>query len=249
MNCRFCGTLVNDPTAGCPRCGRPVGASTRDGSAQRAPVATIIYKKDEESASNLIPSAVPSKRSPVVFLVVVSVGVVLVTAMALTIFGRKEQLQQTPPVAQQQVPVSHVPTAPDASQADAGAQATDTHPSPHSTMMTATAVPSEDEAKRSTTADELVDRAHIALAKGNLISPPNDNAVYWSREAQRAGRPSARGIQEQVYSNLMAQVTEYRDAGKNAEALDLIEQMIRVFPNHSALPAIRDAIRKEHSGV
>jgi len=94
-------------------------------------------------------------------------------------------------------------------------------------------------------ADDLAQKAQAAFARGDWLAPEDDNALKWSREAQKAGRPSASRIEDQVYSGLMKRLADLRANHERDAALDLVNTMIRAFPDHRSLATIRGSIAKD----
>jgi hypothetical protein len=91
----------------------------------------------------------------------------------------------------------------------------------------------------------LISKAQEAFDRGSFLEPEDDNALKWAREAQKAGKPSAMRIEDQVYSNMMKDLAQLRADHNYDSALMLVNAMVRAFPNHNSLPTVRRAIQRD----
>jgi hypothetical protein len=247
MNCRFCGTVVPPPPSDCPKCGRPVSGGDVSRSNARSAIATIVYREEDRADST--PSGWHGPRRFVVPLVIAAM---VVTAVALLLSHPKPK--QPDPIAVISSPTpaaspSALPTNPanvvgnlPTSGAAGSADATPRKLVPESGQPEEAAAAPE---MAGPDADELVARAGAAFDRGDWLTPGDDNALKWARMAEKAGRPSASRIEDQIYSGMMKKLADLRASHDREAALKLVNEMIRSFPNHNSLSTIRSSIVKE----
>lgn len=247
MNCRFCGTIVPPPPCDCPKCGRPVSAADVSREHAQSAVATIVYREEERADSVEI-------HKPRWFPALLAVAAVLVTAVVL--FLSRSKPQQPNDIA-----VSPAPSGSQTQNVQTGSQSPQTPEIQPKTSAEIPRIPvptravsispdndaADEPISTGSSADELTQKAQAAFDRGDWLVPEDDNALKWSREAQKAGKPSASRIEDQVYSGLMKRLADLRANRDHDAALNLVKTMIQAFPDHRSLVTIKDSIAKENS--
>jgi hypothetical protein len=97
-------------------------------------------------------------------------------------------------------------------------------------------------------ADQMVQNAQTALARGNLISPRNDSALYWVRRARQADPQNRVAIQiEDMILVVSIRVIEAdRKGGRYENALRNLDMLQSLYPNRrDDLGQLRSAIVNE----
>jgi hypothetical protein len=95
----------------------------------------------------------------------------------------------------------------------------------------------------------FMQNARTALASGHLISPQNDNALYWVRRARQISPQDAAAVQiEDMILHQGVRIVQNQEKAQNYDAaLNLLSSLESLFPNHSDLRKLRIQIWTEQA--
>ncbi|HZW81067.1 MAG TPA: hypothetical protein VFF50_11385 [Candidatus Deferrimicrobiaceae bacterium] len=98
-------------------------------------------------------------------------------------------------------------------------------------------------------AEVMIQNAQAALARGDLISPPEENALYWSRRARRINPQNqpAVAIEETILLGSIQLIEADRRAGRYDRALKRLSIMQTLYPDRPELARLLSAIQQEQS--
>lgn len=80
------------------------------------------------------------------------------------------------------------------------------------------------------TAVTPLQKAQALFAKQQLLTPPNDCAMYWAQRATATGDPRGAGIERGIQQLVLEQFHGYLQSRNYAQALQLITQMEHFYP-------------------
>lgn len=96
--------------------------------------------------------------------------------------------------------------------------------------------------------DEMVQNAQTALARGNLITPPDNSALYWARRARQVEPQNRVAIQieDMILVGSIRVVEADRRAGRYDNALRNLDMLQSLYPNRrDELGQLRSVIVNE----
>jgi hypothetical protein len=98
----------------------------------------------------------------------------------------------------------------------------------------------------------MVEKAREALAAGRLVEPRNDNALYWTHQAEQANEPGAAEIAQRANAAILDELQALAKARRFEEELALVNAYGEFYPANAAmqrsLQQIRDQIRQAQLG-
>jgi hypothetical protein len=99
------------------------------------------------------------------------------------------------------------------------------------------------------TAEMMLEKAQAALARGDYVSTPDNNALYWARRARRMNpqyQPAIQ-IEETIFFEVTQLIQSDRKAGRYDSALMRLDMMQKLYPNRTQLTQLRSTIQQEKS--
>jgi hypothetical protein len=170
-------------------------------------------------------------------------GISVATHSASTARGSKTVT--APPAAEQQSGPDEYAASPAAPGRQTGGEGGDTANSTSRESIQTQPFPSREPLP----GEVIIQNAEAALARGNLISPPDDNALYWARRAQRINPQNQPAIQieEAILLGSIQVIQADQKAGRYDSALKRLTIMQTLYPNRRELSRLRSAIQQEQS--
>jgi hypothetical protein len=101
---------------------------------------------------------------------------------------------------------------------------------------------------RGPSVEEMVQNAQTALARGNLISPRDESALYWARRARQVDPQNRVAIQieDMILVGSIRVIEADRKAGRYENALRNLDMLQSLYPNRrDDLGQLRSAIANE----
>jgi hypothetical protein len=169
---------------------------------------------------------------------------------------RKIKLKNTVPAPIQQRPAAEGIAAPSQSKAGTSppqqptaAASSNTPPAGGAAVPKVSDSPQVSSAQGSLTPEGMLEKAQAALARGDYVSPPDNNALYWARRARRMNPQYQPAIQ--IEETILFEVTQLiqsdRKAGRYDSALMRLDMMQKLYPNRTQLTQLRSTIQQEQS--
>ena len=98
----------------------------------------------------------------------------------------------------------------------------------------------------------MVEKAREALAAGRLVEPRDDNALYWTQQAEQINEPGAAEMAQRTNTAILNQLQALAKVRRFEEELALVNAYGEFYPANAAmqrsLQQIRDQIRQAQAG-